>query len=353
MNRSCQTVDLRVRKVGPGLPCLVIAEAGVNHNGKLALARKLIDAAAQCGADVVKFQTWITEELVGSGAPMAEYQTRACGTGFDQFRMLKQLELDHAQFRRLKTHAKRRKICFASTPDEADSADFLDQLGVPFFKIGSAEIPNLPLLRHVARKGRPVVLSTGMATLAEVETAIRTMEGAGNRNIVLLHCVSDYPASASESNLRAMDTLAAAFGYPVGFSDHTLGIEIALAAVARGACVLEKHLTLDKNMEGPDHAASLDPAEFAAMVSAIRTVESALGDGIKRPSAAELEIRKVVVKSVVLANSVKAGRKLRASDLCLRRSSPGLPPTTLPALIGRRTARDLPAGAVLANEDLQ
>ncbi|MBA4067510.1 MAG: N-acetylneuraminate synthase [Isosphaera sp.] len=329
------------RPVGPGHPCLVIAEAGVNHNGDPALARRLVGAAADAGADAVKFQTWDTDRLVTRAARMADYQKRNTGTERSQYDMLRELELPRAAHRPLRDHAADRGAVFLSTPDEEDSADFLAGLGVPAFKVGSGEVTNLPFLAHVARHGRPVILSTGMADLGEVERAVRAVEDAGNTQLVLLHCVSCYPAEPADCNLRALDALAAAFGYPVGFSDHTLGSEVALAAVARGACVLEKHLTLDTTLPGPDHAASLDPAAFRALVQSVRTVEAALGDGRKRPRPAELPTKAVVQKSLVAARPLGAGARLRADDLVLRRSSGGLPPGSLPLVVGRELARDL------------
>jgi N-acetylneuraminate synthase len=338
-------IEFDGRALGPGQPCLVIAEAGVNHNGDLGLALRLVDAAADAGADAVKFQTWLTEKLVQRGAALADYQRENLGRDTDQFEMLRRLELSHDAFRALQARAQARGILFLSTPDEEDSADFLERLGVPLFKVGSGEVTNLPYLRHVARKGRPVVLSTGMSGLGEVEAAVRAVEAEGNRRLCLLHCVSEYPAAPADCNLRAMDTLVQAFGYPVGFSDHTLGIEVALAAVARGACAIEKHLTLDKTMEGPDHRASLEPAELAALVRGVRAVQAALGDGVKRPTAAELETRRVVQKSVLAARALRPGDRLGESDLALRRCSGGLPASTLPLLVGREVACPVPEGA--------
>jgi N-acetylneuraminate synthase len=340
-------IDVAGRKIGYRHPCFIVAEAGVNHNGNLALAKRLVDSAREVGADAVKFQTWVTEKLVAPDARMAEYQKQNLGVEQSQFEMLKQLELSYDQFRELKAYADQRDFLFFSTPDEEDSANFLDQLGVLLFKIGSGEVTNLPYLRHVALKSKPIILSTGMSTLGEVEAAVRAIEEAGQHQLVLLHCVSSYPSAPADSNLRAMDTLGSAFGYPVGFSDHTMGIEVAVAAVARGACAIEKHLTLDKAMQGPDHRASLDPHEFAAMVRAIRTIESALGDGIIRRTVAELETKKVVQKSIVSARAIQAGTPLTDVDLTLRRTSGGLPPSYLSFLIGHRVTRDLAVNTIM------
>lgn len=347
------SVSIGSRRIGAGEPCFVIAEAGVNHNGDPALARRLIAAAKQAGADAVKFQTWITEKLVTPEARMADYQVANTGRTESQFDMLKRLELSQAQFVDLKAECERQGILFLSTPDEQDSADFLERLGVPLFKIGSGEVTNLPYLHYVARKRRPVILSTGMSTLDEVRTAVRALEAEGLRELVLLHCVSQYPAEPADCNLRAMDTLRETFGCPVGFSDHTMSPEIPLAAVARGACVIEKHLTLDRGLPGPDHQASLEPDDFSAMVRGIRMVEAALGDGVKRPTAAELETRKVVQRSIVAGRALSAGHRLQLSDLALLRATGGLPPSELEAIAGRvlRVARS--AGELIAPEHLQ
>jgi N,N'-diacetyllegionaminate synthase len=342
--------DIKIpgRRIGSGQPVFIIAEAGVNHNGDYRLACRLIDAALDSGADAVKFQTWITEKLVLKNAVLADYQRKNLGEKKSQYEMLKSLELSFPTFRRLKAYAKRRGILFLSTPDEEESADFLEEIGVPLFKIGSGEITNLPYLKHVGRKGRPIILSTGMSTLAEVKAAVRAIEKTRNRNLVLLHCVSNYPAQPPDCNLAAMATLHAEFGYPVGFSDHTQGQSVAVAAVAMGACVLEKHLTLDNRMKGPDHRASLNPTDFASLVRAMREAESAMGDGRKQPTASELKTKKVVQKTLVTARALRAGVMLRAKDIVLRRTSGGLPRSSLPLLLGRKTRRAVPAFVPIA-----
>jgi len=335
------------RRIGPGQPCFIIAEAGVNHNGNVALAFDLIDAARDAGADAVKFQTWITEKLTLPDTKMADYQRQNVGQDQTQFEMIRKLELRHADFAALKAHAAAKGILFFSTPDEEDSADFLDRLGVPLFKLGSGEVTNLPYLRYVGAKGRPVILSTGMSNLGEVEAAVDAIRGTGNQALVLLHCVSDYPAQPADCNLRAMHTLRAAFGCPVGFSDHTLGSDVALAAVALGACVLEKHLTLSRDLPGPDHRASLEPHEFAAMVRAVRTVESALGSGIKQPAEVEIKTRQVVQKSLVTTRPVRQGERIEADAVALRRAGGGLPPHFLGVVVGRHAKRDLAANQLI------
>jgi N-acetylneuraminate synthase len=329
-------IQLSGRKIGPGQPCFIIAEAGVNHNGDPAAAHSLVDAAKQAGADAVKFQTFITSQLVIPAAPMAAYQRENVGLDQSQYDLLKKLELPFADFARLQQHANSENLMFLSTADDVESVDFLDSIGVPAFKIASGEIDNFPLLRHIATKGRPIILSTGMATLGEVEAAVRSIEDAGNHEIVLLHCVSSYPAPASSCNLRAIETLAKCFGYPVGFSDHTQGIEVSLAAIARGACLIEKHFTLDKNLPGPDHKVSLTPQEFAELTRCARNIEAALGSGIKRPSSGELETRKVVRRCIVTNRAIREGEVIRESDLKLMRTAGGLAPMMLPMVTGRQ-----------------
>jgi len=341
-----RAIDIGGRTIGDGRPCFVIAEAGVNHNGDVALAEQLIEAAHDAGADCVKFQTWITEKVVAPTAPLVGYQARTGATATSQFELLKPLELSYEDFRALKAYADSRGIVFLATPDEEGSADFLESLGVVAFKISSAEVTNLPFVRHVACKGRPVILSTGMSSLEEVERAVAAVEEEGNRELVLLQCVSSYPADPEDVNLRAMDTLAS-LGYPVGFSDHTLGIDVALAAVARGACVLEKHLTLDRSLDGPDHAASIEPAELAQLVRSVRRVEAALGDGVKRITDGERESRKALQKVVVTRRMLRAGEVITDADVTLLRADAGLPPESLDWVVGRRAARDVAAHSAL------
>lgn len=335
------------RRVGPGHSVLVIAEAGVNHNGDVALAERLVDAAAAAGADAVKFQTWVTEKLVLPGAEMAEYQVRHTGTRESQFAMLKRLELSYDDFRRLQEHARRRGILFLSTPDEEESSDFLDSLGVPAFKIGSGELTNLPYLAHLARKARPLILSTGMADLDEVRAAVDTIRANGNPPLAILHCVSNYPTDPGDCNLTAMRTLREAFAVPVGFSDHTVGLAIPLAAVALGACIIEKHFTLDRALPGPDQAASSTPDEFRALIQGIRAIEAALGDGLKAPRPDELPTRALVRKSLVARSTIPAGIRIEASMLAALRPGTGIPPSALPSVVGHRTRRSIAAGELI------
>ncbi len=340
-------IQISGRPIGIGHPCFVIAEAGVNHNGDLEIARGLIDAAVDAGADAVKFQTFSTEDLVTESAPKADYQERVLGGSDSQFTMLKKLELTEEQHRLLADYSAKKGILFLSTPFDEGSVELLAALGIAAFKISSGDVTNLPLLEAIARHGRPMILSTGMADLAEVEAAVQAIRAAGNPPLALLHCVSRYPAEPHTVNLRAMGTMAERFGVPVGFSDHTLGIEIAIASVAAGATILEKHLTLDCTLPGPDHQASLEPAAFTAMMRGIRLVESALGDGKKVPLPEEAHTAKVARKSVVSAREIAVGEALTSDALTIKRPGYGFAPALLPSLIGRIARAAIPAGTVI------
>jgi N,N'-diacetyllegionaminate synthase len=313
----------------------IIAEAGVNHNGSLGLAIQLIDAAKASGADAVKFQTFRADLLVTRSAHKAAYQDRTTGKKESQFEMLRRLELDAEAHERLIEHCTEIGIQFLSSPFDLQSADLLAAMNLRIFKIPSGEITNVPFLKHIARKGKPIILSTGMSTLGEVEEAIHVLQEAGAQELTLLHCVTEYPAPYDEVNLRAMRTLRQAFGLPVGYSDHTPGIEIAVAAVALGAVVIEKHFTIDRSFPGPDHAASLEPAELQQMVTSIRHVEVALGTGIKKPAKCEELNISVARKSVVAARELPAGHKLEEADMDIKRPGNGLAPKSLPSLVGR------------------
>jgi N,N'-diacetyllegionaminate synthase len=313
----------------------VIAEAGVNHNGSLNLALQLIDAAKASGADAVKFQTFRAAQLATRSAHKALYQERSTANSESQFEMLQRLQLDAEAHRCLIRHCRTVGIQFLSSPFDTQSADLLATLNVPLYKVPSGEITNLPFLQYLARKGKPLILSTGMSTLAEVEEAVQVLQAAGVTELTLLHCVTEYPAPYDEVNLRAIQTLKSAFGLPVGYSDHTSGIEIAIAAVALGAEVIEKHFTLDRSLPGPDHSASLEPGELRHMVTAIRHVEAALGTGVKAPGACELPNISVARKSVVAARALPMGHQLATGDLEIKRPGSGLAPKLLPTLIGR------------------
>ncbi|PSB80701.1 N-acetylneuraminate synthase [Photobacterium damselae] len=327
----------------------IIAEAGVNHNGDINLAKKLIDAAATAGVDAVKFQTWKTELLVTEDAKMADYQVQNTQREETQFEMLKRLELSYSDFSELKTYCDDRNIQFMSTPDEEQSATFLNGLQ-PIFKIGSGELTNTPFLRHIANFGKPVILSTGMGYLSEVEHAISTLQDAGLclDMITVLHATTDYPTVPEDVNLRSMQTIANAFpGITVGYSDHTLGIEIPVAAVALGAKVIEKHFTLDKAMSGPDHKASLEPQELVAMVQAIRNIELALGNGWKVPTHTEKANRNIVRKSLVASKDIIMGSPITADMLEIKRPGNGIPPTRWDEVIGSIAKKDYQKGELI------
>jgi N-acetylneuraminate synthase len=341
------TFNVGSRAVGDGAPCFVVAEAGVNHNGDRRLARRLIEAARDAGADAVKFQTFSADRLAAPDAPAAAYQRRSLGAAVSQRELLRGLELSEQDHYELLEHCQTREIQFLSTPFDEVSADFLVTLGVPALKVASGEITNLPFLAHLARIGRPMIVSTGMAHLHEVESAVACVRANGDPPLALLHCVSSYPAEANEANLRAMQTMAAAFGVPIGYSDHTLGSAVACAAVALGACIVEKHLTLDRSLPGPDHRASLEPAEFGEMVRGIRVVEQALGSGRKQPAASELETAAVARKSLFAACDLSPGTVLTRDLVDIRRPGTGLSPAALPDVIGRRVRNPLKAGTPL------
>jgi sialic acid synthase SpsE len=343
-------VDIGGRSVGPGEPVYVVAEAGVNHDGDLTRALQLVDAAADTGADAVKFQVFDADLLVARGAPKAAYQEN--GSAETQDEMLRRLQLDRSAFERIAERARSRGIAMIASPFDEASADLLVELGAPAIKIASPDLVNLPLVTYAASKGKPLVLSTGMADLEETRTAVDVARAAGADEVVVLHCVSAYPARAEDANLAAMATLASEFGVPVGFSDHTLGTTVAIAAAALGACMIEKHFTLDRCAPGPDHAASLEPGELAELVRALRAATSAIGDGVKRPVEAELENMPVVRRSVAASLDLPAGATLTRSALVALRPGTGIPAGRLEELVGRTLARDVGRFQLLAPEDL-
>jgi N,N'-diacetyllegionaminate synthase len=344
--------EIGERQIGPDRPCFVIAEAGVNHDGNVQRALDLIDVAAAAGADAVKFQTFNADRLALRDAPKAAYQAETTGAGESQHAMLKRLELAPESHRALIERCRAKGIVFLSTPFDEQSADLLESLGVSAFKTPSGELTNLAFLQHIARLRKPMLVSTGMATLGEVEAAVGAIGGAGVSRLALLHCVSAYPAAPEEVNLRAMHTLALAFGVPAGYSDHTAGLEVAFAAVALGACIIEKHFTLDHTASGPDHRASLEPAELAQLVRGIRTVEAARGDGRKIPSPHEAATAAVARKSLVTTRDISRGERLGDDDLASKRPGTGLAPALRPQLLGRSARVAIPAGTLLALEML-
>lgn len=320
----------------------IIAEAGVNHNGSLELAYKLCDAAKRCGVDAVKFQTWRTEKIVSREAPTASYQAENIGNQtMSQFEMLKQLELSYEDFKNIQSYCRKIGIEFLSTPDEEESLAFLvEELSLPVIKVGSGEITNIPFLRKIGSYRKPVILSTGMSTLAQVAVAYDTLIDSGAKKVVLLHCTTNYPCPYDEVNLSAIKTLQDALHCPVGYSDHTRGISIPIAAVAMGASVIEKHFTLDKNMEGPDHRASLDPEELRNMVAAIRQVEVAMGDGIKRPNPSEHKISTVVRKSIIASRPIYKGESFTSDNLSVKRLGYGISASYWDIVVGLKADCD-------------
>lgn len=317
----------------------IIAEAGVNHNGSLDLACRLVDAAKKAGVDCIKFQTFRSENLVSHNAQKADYQKDVTGEGF-QADMLKRLELTYDDFIALKAYCDRRGICFLSTPFDYSSIEFLNAIDMPFWKIPSGEITNYPYLLAIARTQKPVVMSTGMCEMNEIKAAIDVLYENGTREVKLLHCNTEYPTPYEDVNLKAMQTMRNVFGLEVGYSDHTRGIEVPIAAVALGAEVIEKHFTLDRGMEGPDHKASLEPDELAAMVKAIRNIEKALGDGVKEPSASEKPNIAVARKSIIAAADIRAGEILTEENLTTKRPGTGISPMRWKEVLGTRAVRD-------------
>lgn len=350
-NSSRREIEVAGRRIGPGHPCFVIAEAGVNHNGDIGVAHRLIDVAAEAGADAVKFQTFAADRLATADAPKAEYQKATTGADESQLEMLRRLELKPEQHFELLRHAAERGLIFLSTPFEETSADLLETLGIAAFKVPSGEVTNTPFLIHLARKGRPLLLSTGMSTLEEVDGAVRAVRENGDPPLALLHCVSCYPAAAADCNLRALETLRRNFGVPVGFSDHTLGTHVSTAAVALGANLIERHFTLDRTLPGPDHRASSEPAELAALIRGVREVESALGDGVKRRIASEEGTAAVARKSLVAVVDIPAGVRLEPAMFETKRPGTGVAPHRLWTLAGRRAQRTLERGAILQEDD--
>lgn len=327
----------------------IIAEAGVNHNGSLDLAKKLIDAAVDAGADAVKFQTFKADKLVSKTAQKADYQKQTTSAGESQYDMIKKLELDEDAHRILISYCNEKQIMFLSTPFDHDSIEMLNDFGMPIFKIPSGEITNLPYLKHIGRLGKKVILSTGMADLGEVGDALQVLVEAGTskHNITILHATTEYPCPKDEVNLRAMLAIRDHFYVDVGYSDHTQGIEVPIAAVAMGACVIEKHFTLDRDMDGPDHKASLEPQELKAMVAAIRNVSQALGDGIKRPSKSELKNKAVARKSIVAARRISAGESFSEDNITIKRPGSGISPMRWDEVLGQVAERNYQADELI------
>jgi len=331
----------------------IIAEAGVNHNGSVEIAKRLIEEAGRAGADCVKFQSFRADKLVSRSAAKAQYQQRNTESADSQYEMLRRLELSEEDHRTLLACCRDNGILFLSSPFDEDSADLLERLGVPAYKIPSGEVTNHGFLAYLAGKNKPLILSTGMSTLAEVAEAVEAIVATGNAQLHLLHCVTEYPAPFAEINLKAMRTLATAFGFPVGYSDHTPGSEIAVAAVALGARIIEKHFTLDRNMPGPDHRASLEPQELGAMIRAIRNVERAMGNGIKVPAPCEIKNAIVARKSVVATRDIASGERIGRENVAIKRPGHGIQPRDLEKVMGLRVIADIEADSVVTWADLR
>lgn len=326
-------IRLADKWIGDNHPCFVVAEAGVNHNGRVEVAKQLIDVAAEARADAVKFQAFHANRLT---------------VDREALETLRGLELPENAFAQLRDYCRKKDVIFLSTPFDEGSADLLNDLGVPAFKVGSGDITHHRLLAHIARFGKPVILSTGMAFMGEVEDAVRIIQEEGNDELALLHCISHYPTDPREANLRAIRTLQERFDLPVGFSDHTLGTQVSLSAVALGASILEKHFTLDRSLPGPDHVASLEPPELLELVRSIRAVEATLGDGEKKPSPSETEGRESARRSLVANADIPTGSQLEASMIAVKRPGTGIPPKELGNLVGRRAKLPIPKDTLIA-----
>lgn len=347
------TIEMHGRSIGDGHPCFIIAEAGVNHNGDLALAERLILEAKNVGADCVKFQTFVAKETVTALAPKANYQLSTTDSKETQLEMLERLQLRSEAYPTLFSKARGLGIPMLSTPYNRGDVDFLDSLGVEAFKLASIHVTEIPLLKYIASKGKPILLSTGMATLAEVDEAVRAIRSAGNEQIVLLQCTTNYPSRPEEANLRAMVTMKMAFGTLVGYSDHTQSHTCAMAAVALGACLIEKHFTIDKSLSGPDHSSSAEPGEFRELVGFVRETELALGSSRKEPTAIEKKNSVGMRRSLVLNRSLAAGEILTEEMVTFKRPATGLSPKFLDDLIGKRTRRHLSPDTLIRWDDFE
>ncbi|MEO5335321.1 MAG: N-acetylneuraminate synthase family protein [Magnetospirillum sp. WYHS-4] len=340
-------LSLESKAVGPGQPCFVIAEVGVNHNGDMDLALRMIDAAADAGVDAIKFQTFKAEEFVNSPDEVYEYISQGQAVRESMLAMFRRLELPHAEHARLFAHARARGLVPFSTPGDGLAVELLDRLEVAAYKLGSDDFTYLPFLADLAARGKPLIISTGMADTDDIDRAVSTIRSATSQRFVLLHCVSEYPAPDTSVNLRKMAALRERTGEWVGFSDHSEGITAALGAVALGACVIEKHFTLDRNLPGPDHRFSADPVELTALVREVRRLEAQMGISELVPTPAEIEMRKLARRSIVAARDLPAGTVLAPTDLAFRRPGTGLMPYQADLLLGRRLLADSPAGTLL------
>ncbi len=335
------------RLVGDNSRCYIIAEAGVNHNGDVNIAKELISEASRIGADAIKFQTFYADDLIIENTGKANYQKTNENDRETQYEMIKKLELNQDDFIELYEYSLRKNITFLSSPFDLKSVDFLDSIGISAFKIASGEITNIPLIEHISSKKKPIILSTGMSNLGEIRSAIESIK-KGIDKIILLHCISSYPTKYEDANLRAINTLKSEFNLPVGFSDHTIGITIPIVAVALGACILEKHFTLNKNYKGPDHKISLDPEEFRNMIGSIRIVEKALGNGVKVPTNEEEEMKKIVRKSIVSKYDLAKGTVITKDLIDIKRPGMGIESKYIQDILGRKTVKEIKKNQLLS-----
>ncbi len=345
-------IQIANRFIGENEPCFIIAEAGVNHNGSFEMAKKLVDAAKEAGVDAVKFQTFKSENIVTKNIMIAEYQKKNTGKNETQIEMLKRLELKYDDFKKLKEYCDYQKIIFMSTAHTADAIDFLDNI-VPAYKVSSGDLTNIPSLKKIAAKKKPIIIGTGMANMEEIKEAVNAIKSMGNSQIILLHCTTNYPCPKDEVNLNAMKTIEKGTGCIVGYSDHTEGISVDTAAVAMGAKVIEKHFTLDKDLPGPDHKFSLNPYELKKMVECIRDIEIMLGSYDKIPNASEKKISIIVRKSIVAAKNIKKGEKITENMLSLKRPGTGIQPRDINKIIGKTAVEDIEKDNLLSMEKLK
>ena len=345
-------IKIADKTIGKNHPCFIIAEAGVNHNGKLELAKKLVDAAVDANVDAVKFQTFKSEGVVTNKADTAEYAKKNIGKNLKQIEMIKNLELKYSDFKDLKKYCDDRNIMFLSTPHSFDAIDFLDEL-IPAFKFGSGDLTNIPSLEYAAKKGKSMILGTGMATLKEVNEAVRAIKETGNKQIIVLHCTTNYPCPFEAVNMNAMKTMQDNLDCLVGYSDHTMGITVPIMAAMLGAVVIEKHFTLDRNLPGPDHKASLEPNELKNMVTEIRNVEKAMGIFEKKPTDSEKEIMKIVRKSIVANSDIKKNEIIKKEMLDIKRPGTGIPPFEIDSVVGKTVKKDIEKDTVIKWSDLQ
>lgn len=347
-------ISIKNKKIGEDHPIFLIAEAGVNHNGKLSVAKKLIDTAVEANVDAIKFQTYITEELLLPSTPKVEYQKVGTSDNENFYEMIKKYEFSKKDFKVLKDYCDNKDIIFLSTPFDFTSVNLLEELNVPCYKVSSGDMNNLPFLRYICSKGKPILLSTGMATLEEVKESIKFIESNKIEDIVIFQCTTNYPSNFEEINLKVVETFKREFpNHLIGFSDHSLGIVASIGAAALGVKVIEKHFTLDKNMEGPDHKASLNPEELLDWVKQIRNLEKALGDYEKIPSENEIEIAKIARKSIVSIKEIPKDSIIEEDNIAIKRPGYGIPPKYFNELIGKKSKRDIPKDSVLFWEDLE